>query len=348
MKNVVYMMVIPIVLTGVAVCDIIIAGLERIAEPGDIVYVSGFSSIEIGGHPCNISIDLVKMGYRAHDIIVVSSIGSDLCGEFILNTLEGYGIVTEFQIHKDARSNKNVILVVKGEDRRFHVDVDATIRLSPDHVINVIKRYRPKIFYIASSLLGNVDEKLRDILMISRGCGAINMVDVAAAKPFGKKNWDFLIDSLNNTDIFHANLYEARRVFGVDSIDRVVKNILRFGVKIALITDGENGAYLAKDNYMMYQPAFKVDVIDPTGAGDAFQAGFIYKLVDILKENINPYNLDSLGVEELKHILLWAQASGASCVMGIGTTSSVSQENIKHIILNQGDSILKATKIYRI
>ncbi len=341
-------MVVPIVLTGVAVCDIIIAGLERIAEPGDIVYVSGFSSIEIGGHPCNISINLAKMGYRIHDVIAVSSIGSDLCGEFILNILRGYGIITEFQIHKDARSNKNVILVVKGEDRRFHVDVDATIKLSPDYVIEVIKRYRPRVFYIAPGLLGYVDENLRNILMISRMYGAINMVDVAAAKPFGRRDWDFLINSLDNTDIFHANLYEARRVFDIDSIDKAMKSILRFGVKIALITDGENGAYLAKDNYIIYQPAFRVDVVDPTGAGDAFQAGFIYKLVDILKENTNLYSLDSLGVEELKHILLWAQASGASCVMGIGTTSTVSQENIKRLILDQGDSILKSTKIYTI
>ncbi|MEM1628794.1 MAG: carbohydrate kinase family protein [Desulfurococcaceae archaeon] len=329
-------------------CDIIITGLERIAEPGDIVYVSGFSSIEIGGHPCNISIDLTKMGYRAHSIVAVSSVGSDLCGEFILNTLRRYGIVAEFQVHRDARSNKNVILVVRGEDRRFHVDVDAAIKLSPDHIARVIGKYKPGIFYIAPGILGHVDEKLRDILMISRGFNAINMVDVAAAKPFGKKSWDFLINSLDSVDIFHANLYEARKIFGVDSVEKIMESVLRFGVKLVLVTNGENGAYLAKDNYIIYQPAFKVEVVDPTGAGDAFQAGFIYKLVDTFGENINPHSLDNLELEELKHILLWAQASGASCVMGIGTTSSVSRENIEYLILNQGESILRATEVYTI
>ncbi|MCS7111535.1 MAG: carbohydrate kinase family protein [Ignisphaera sp.] len=336
-------MVVSIVLTGVAVCDIIIAGLERVAEPGDIVYVTGLSSIEIGGHPCNISIDLVKMGYRSGDIITVSSVGNDLCGKFILNTLRSYGIVTEFQIHRDAQTNKNIILVVKNEDRRFHVDVDATTRLSIDHVISVIERYRPRLFYIAPGLLGSVDERLRDVLTVSRRLNAINMIDIGAAKPFGKKGWDFLIDSLNSVDIFHANLYEIRRVFGIDSISRAAKSLLNQGVRIVLITDGENGAYLAKDGYLVYQPAFKVEVIDPTGAGDAFQAGFIYKLIDALNGDLNM--LDTLELGELKHVLLWAQASGASCVMGVGATTSVSRKNINQLISSQGDSILRATKI---
>lgn len=338
-------MVIPIVLAGVAVCDIIIANLERIAEPGNIVYVSGSSSIEIGGHPCNIAIDLVKMGYKSSDIIAISSIGRDLCGEFILNTLKKYGIVVEFQIERNSNSNKNVILVVKNEDRRFHVDVDATTKLSVDHVINVIRRYRPGIFYIAPGLLGNVDDNLRNIFRASKEVGAINITDIAAAKPFGKDTWTFLINSLEVVDIFHANLYEARRVFGIDSITEIMKRILGLGVKIALITNGEKGAYLAKDNYIVYQPAFKVEVVDPTGAGDAFQAGFIYKLVDTLKKDFNPNKLDDLELEELKYILLWAQAAGASCVTGIGTTSSVSRQNIEYLILSQGDSILKATEV---
>lgn len=336
---------IPIVLTGVAVCDIIITGLDRIAEPGDIVYVSGSSSIEIGGHPCNISIDLTKMGYRASDIIAVSAVGDDLCGEFILNTLRRHGVVVEFQVERGVSSNKNVILVVKNEDRRFHVDVGATNRLSTVHVIDVIKRYRPRVFYIAPGLLGDVDNSLEHILRVSKSYGAVNIIDIAAAKPFGKNSWDFLISSLNNVDVFHGNLYEVKQVFGIDDVIKAMRAILGFGVKIALITVGERGAYLAKDDYIVYQPAFSVKVVDPTGAGDAFQAGFIYRLADLLGENLESDNLDRLGLEELKQILLWAQASGASCVTGIGTTISVSRENIEYLISSQGEKILKSTKI---
>lgn len=341
-------MVIHIVLTGVAVCDIIVAGLDSVAEPGDIVYVVGSSSIDVGGHPCNISIDLAKMGYRAGDIIAVSAVGDDLCGNFILNTLRSYGVLAEFQIYSGVQSNKNVILVTRNEDRRFHVDVGATIRLSVDHIARVIERYRPRIFYIAPGLLGSVDEKLRDVLKLSRAYGAVSMVDVGAAKPFSKKDWSFLIDSLDVVDVFHANLYEIRKIFGVGDAGRAAKTILDKGAKIVLITDGGNGAYLAKNDYIIYQPAFRVEVVDPTGAGDAFQAGFIYKLVDVLNGDLDTHHLDDLGLEELRGVLLWAQASGASCVMGVGATTSVSRKNIEWLISSQGSSILRATEVYTI
>jgi len=58
-----------ILLVGTAVCDFIVTSIDRLAEPSSIAYLSNDVAISIGGHPCNIAIDLVKLGRDSKYII---------------------------------------------------------------------------------------------------------------------------------------------------------------------------------------------------------------------------------------------------------------------------------------
>lgn len=337
-----------IMLVGTSVCDIVLI-TPRLSEPGDVIYLNKGVAISIGGHPCNIGIDLVKLGYNPKNIFVVSAIGNDYCGIFIEKTISEYSIQTKFFKLHDLGSTKNVIVVINGEDRRFHVDVGASYYLSLNHVLNEFSEIKPNLLFIAPGLLGEVDENLHGILKNALKLNSITFVDVGAAKPFSKSSWDFLIRALEYVDIFHCNTYELRKVMGEADIVRGVKRILDKGVKLMLITDGDKGAYIAKDGYLIHQKAFRVKVVDPTGAGDAFQAGLIYRLATIFGENLSRESLDEIvDVEMLSDLLLYAQAVGAVCVTAPGTTTAISRENIEKLLAEQRDYVLRSTICMRL
>ena len=336
-----------VMLVGVSVCDIVLV-TPKLSEPGGIVYLERGVTISLGGHPCNIGVNLAKLGYNPREVFVVSAIGDDFCGLFLEQELSKYNLQLRFTKLRGVGSTKNVIVVVGNEDRRFHVEMGASALLPPSHVLSVLEEVKPHLLHLAAGVISRVDEDLTTVLSRARSLGVVTFVDVGAAKPHGRDSWDFLLSALNYVDIFHCNTHELRSFLGTVEVLEGVKEILSRGVKVVLVTEGERGAYVAKDNYALHQEAFKVTPVDPTGAGDAFQAGFIYKLAELHGEKLNSKVLEDLDANTLAQLLLYAQAAGAACVTAPGTTTAVTRENVERLIQEQGNRVLKSTRMIKI
>ncbi len=322
---------------GILVVDLIAANLPKIAEPGHVVFTPRGIKIRIGGHAANFSIDEVKLGVSGNDIIVIGAVGNDIFGEFIENTLLSYGLDARLEKNQKIDTSKNVILVVRGEDRRFHVDIGANITLSVEHIMDTIKNDRPDIIYVgATGWLGEVDNKLKDILKTGAE-KALTFIDPIA--PY-KKDWGYIVPAFKYTDIFHCNNIEARMITSKDNIEEAAKELLNYGVKLVLITLGENGLYARTKSWSIRMGAFKVETIDPTGAGDAFSAGFIK---NIIKYNIR--NIENTDLDTVIDILVYASASGASATLKEGTTEGVDKNTVVNIIKEQKEKILDTLKI---
>jgi len=324
---------------GILVSDIIAAELPSIANPGEVIFTPRGIKLRIGGHPANVSIDLVKLGLKENSISLIGAVGKDIFGKFIEETLHKYGVKTHLQYY-DVGTSKNIILVVKGEDRRFHVEVGANQYLNPKPVYGILKEERPKIFYVgATGWLGKFDERLEEILQYAKEIGSITFVDIIA--PYGK-NWDYIIPSLKHTDIFHCNNIEASNITGEKTVKGNLVKLYEYGVEFPVITLGKNGLQALFRDKLIDMPAFQVNDIDPTGAGDAFCAGIIYKIIS------KKYRLNEIGVRDFKEILVFASAVGASATTEEGTTEGVKINFIQKIIKEQEQRILQNTKIKEI
>lgn len=322
---------------GILVVDIIAAGLPGIAEPGKVIFTPRGIKTRIGGHAANFSIDEVKIGLNGKDILVIGAIGYDIFGKFIEETLKRYGVLTDLERIKEADTSKNIILVVKGEDRRFHVDIGANIYLSVNHIIETIETRKPQIIYVgATGWLGKVDDNLDTILSKAED-STITFVDPIA--PYGK-DWKHILPALKYTDIFHCNDIEASMITDCTSIEKSGEKLLKKGVKMVLITMGEKGLYARTSSWSIRMNAFKVDTVDPTGAGDAFSAGVIYKLIE---KNIK--SVEEISVNKALDILVFASAAGASATLKEGTTEGVVRETIYSIIKKQGKEIMEQAVI---
>jgi len=320
---------------GILVCDIIAASLPKISDPGEVIFVPSGIELCIGGHSANVSIDLMKLGLPKGEVSSVGAVGKDLFGDFIEGELEKYGVITHLERKENFGTSKDLILVVKGQDRRFHVDVGANYWLDPDHVLTVLKNEKPQVFYIgATGLLGKFDRKLANILQEAKSLNCVTFLDPIT--PY-KHGWEPIISALKWADIFHCNDKEASSMTGKEKPENATKSLISEGAKLVIVSRGEKGLIAGTKEVMLDMPAFKVPLIDPTGAGDAFCAGMIYSIIQMTRHR--RLEITRLPIKKLIRILLEGEAAGAACVTAVGTTTAVTREKVDELLKEQGSPI---------
>jgi sugar/nucleoside kinase (ribokinase family) len=329
----------PLVLvSGIAVVDMIASGLGRVARPGELAFCSVRPSL--GGHACNVASDLVRLGLPRSRLRVIFPAGRDAFGEFLAGRLGEQGIRAEPVLARKAPTSLDLILVVRGEDRRYHADPGANIEMTAAPVLAVLERHRPRVYYAGGvGLLGRFDADLAAVLKRAKRLGALTFVDVVS--PYGK-TWAFLRRALPWTDVFHCNADEAGTLVEERDPARAAAAITRLGAKNVLVTLGGGGCAAAVGGAFVRMPAFEVGVVDPTGAGDAFSAGIILKVRRLLQRT---RGAGDLTMEDWKGILLYASACGAVCATGIGTTTAVRSRAVDVLIKRQGTRLAEATTI---
>ena len=325
---------------GILVVDIIAADLPKVSTPGELTFTPRGIEMHTGGHAGNVSIDLRKLGIREDDVSCVGAVGDDVFGDFLENLLNKHGIVTHLQRVKEAGTSKTIALVVSGEDRRFHTDIGANWHLSPEHVLSVLKNEKPAILYAGGiGITGRFDEELPKVLQKGKDLGCLTFLD--AVKPY-RRGWDLIFPSLKFTDVFHCNQDEAKGMTEKDNPKEAAKALIRKGAQLVIISMGEKGLIAETQNKLLEMTAFKVQVVDPTGAGDALCAGVISGLLKATGKKWR--GLSDLSIEDLSRILLEGEAAGATCVTMVGTTTAVTEQNVKKLLEEQGPEITRQVK----
>lgn len=328
-----------ILTTGFLIADIIAPDLPNVASPSDVVFTPSSIDLHIGGHPANLSIDLVKLGEDPEEIGVVGAVGEDLFGDFIENSLKDYGLQVFLQKDSEVNTSKNLILAERNKDRRFHIDVGANANLDGEYVEKVFEEQNPDFFYAAVGVTG-IDSEIRDLLRKAKSEGCVTFLDLI--KPHGK-DWDFVVPALEFADIFHCNDVEALNITKKDDIDSALEELMGIGnTKIIIVSKGEKGTLLRTPEYEISQPSFSVDSKDPSGAGDAFCAGVLLKVMEV------GFDVSLSDLERLADILMFGQAAGAVACTEAGTTTAVSESRVMEVIEEGGEGVRKETVVREI
>ena len=329
---------------GILVADLIAADLPKVSQPGEITFTPRPVEIHIGGHAANVSADLMKLGMRPGEVTCLGAVGNDPFGDFFEQTLTRHRISVKLQRTSAARTSVDLILVVKGEDRRYHCDVGANDELDPDFVLRAVKKEPPWLFNAGGAgLMAKVDRNLAKLLKEIKKLGSVTFL--SPVMPHGR-SWDFLRKALPWIDIFHCNDVEASSLTGQKDRRRAIKTLMAWGPRLVLVSRGAEGVVAADYNRLLTMNAFRVRTLDPTGAGDAFCAGFIRTAVRRF-EAAGTRSLD-WDDEILTEILVEAQAAGAACVTGIGTTSAVTRKAVNQLKAGQGDRVRRTLRILSI
>lgn len=133
---------------------------------------------------------------------------------------------------------------------------------------------------------------------------------------------------VNYCDIIKFSDAEFQFMTNSDNLIRGVANLLKLGVKIVLISQGANGCVVASRKGIQQIPTHKIDIVDTTGAGDAFLGAFIYKILSGGKK-IEEYSND-----ELCLFAKFANAGASICSTDFGAiTAMADAETIEKFML---------------
>ncbi|PSB04490.1 carbohydrate kinase family protein [Merismopedia glauca] len=263
-----------------------------------------------GGAPANVACGLVKLGTPA---TFIGCVGKDASGEALVKELQSVGVdVTGIQYHPTAPTREVYVLRSPTGDREFAgfgnlpPDCFADAFLQADRLIE-------SLFLEAEYLvLGTLELAYPETRKAVNK--ALDLAHKYNLKILLDVNWRsmFWLDPLEATplirqvikqvDFLKLSTEEAEWLF--DTIDPGAIAYRLNSVEGVLVTAGENGCYYCISESEGHIPAFGVNVVDTTGAGDAFVAGFLHQLCQCgMKQLQKP--------ETIKNLVVYASAVGA-------------------------------------
>jgi len=255
---------------GVLVADVIVRPVDRWPQPGGLILVDRVE-LHSGGLAHTTGVALAKLGVST---AVVGRVGADRLGEFLVDVLREHGI--EAYVHQDAGTSTSatVVAVASGGDRSFLHMPGANARLVPEDVPETLLADSRLVHLGGYFLLPGLDgEPAAALLRRAKALGCGTSLDVA---------WDAhgrwmsaLAPCLRYVDVLFGNLDELACVTGRADPAEIAAELRALGAGTVVVKLGEAGAYVDDGTWRGRVPAFSVDVVDTTGAGDAFCAGFL-------------------------------------------------------------------------
>jgi sugar/nucleoside kinase (ribokinase family) len=261
--------------------------------------------VRAGGCAANVAIDLAKQGIS---VDVVGCVGEDSAAEVLCRTFERHKVGSSRLVRvKDHPTSKTVILLIEGQDRRYLHVTGANRDFSIDHISRDWLASL-KVFYLGGLFgLPGIDlNKLAGLLEFCRAQKVATVVDVIAPDNLG--GMALLKPLLPLIDVFVPNEDEARAFTGLTNAHDQLRVFEKAGAHTVIITRGGEGTVAVQEGRLWSSGTYQMDVVDPSGSGDAFTSGVIRSL---------------LQGWELPQMLRYASAVGASATRAAGTTDSV-------------------------
>ena len=289
---------------GIFVVDVLGRPIDSFPEKGKLVL---FDELEIhtGGCANNTAIVLSRLGVS---VGAMGKIGDDHFGNLVLQTLTDNKVDTA-GIQQDANANTSYTFVAIASDgeRSFCHYIGANGELCENDLNWDIIR-RVKILHIAGALvMPKFDgQPMANVLKKAKALGITTSLDTAWDAT-GK--WlETLQPCLPFVDIFLPSLTEAEHITGTSELREITNFLRNYGISTIGIKMGERGSYVSTPDEELFVPAYPVNTVDATGAGDAYVAGFLAGTVKGW---------------DLKTTTELASATGAACVTAIGTTAGI-------------------------
>ena len=246
-----------ILVVGSSNIDLVVS-VDRLPGRGETVLGSRFAQ-SFGGKGANQAIAAARAGA---DVAFLSKLGADANGLLIERHLAEQGLLRPILL-RDAEFPTGVamILVDHSGENQIAVVPGSNGRLTPTDVLQ-----HRELIAGARVLLVQMEiplETVLEALRLGRECGLTTILNPAPAAPLPP-------DLLRLVDILTPNETEAQMLTGSTDPEEAARILTGRGVGTVVVTCGPGGAFLTTGNDVIHVPGFRVETIDSTGAGDAF------------------------------------------------------------------------------
>ncbi len=291
--------------------DIILQAKDLKPEYGQAEKLIDDASFTIGASAVIVAAGAAKLGLK---VAFVGLVADDLFAKYMLQEMQGLNIdVSRVVVKAELKSGFSIIFLEKNDraimtyagsiDKLKYSDIDLSIldkakhlHLSSFFLLKELRPDIPKLFKLAKSkaLTTSLDSNWDP-----------------------SNNWTGITETLKYTDIFLPNENEILALSKKDNISEAVK-LLSEQVAIIALKLGEKGAIVKTKNKEISVEPIKVEVVDTTGAGDSFDAGFLHGF-------INGLSLEACLKQAVICGSLSTRAAG-------GTTAQANLEELKRLL----------------
>lgn len=220
-----------------------------------------------GGKGANQGVAIAKLN---NNITFLGKVGNDIFGEELLKSMEEWGVNVEHIEISDASTGIAVINVDREGNNNIVVIPGANYDVDKEYLERHLKAFKESdiILFQLEIPLDTVKKGLK----ISKNLGKITILNPAPAKELDN-------EIIKNVDILIPNEYELERISKIpvkdeNSMLEAAEFLLKKGVKEIVVTLGDKGVLHVNSKGHKFYDAYRVNVVDTTGAGDSFIGGF--------------------------------------------------------------------------
>lgn len=298
-----------VIIIGAAIVDLPLRPVSK--EVFDTVsYPVDGISMTIGGDAINEATIITRLG---HKVSLMSCIGVDVAGAFVLSHCERTGIDTTY-IKQDPGidTSINVGLVAADGERTFITNRQGSLWKFKYEDLDLSALKDAKILSFASIFNNPLfdNKAMVSVFKKAKEEGMIICADMVS--PRLNEKLEDITEALGYVDYFFPNFEEASEMTGETDEAKVADKLYACGVKNVVMKIGKRGCYIRNAQGAQIVPACKgVTAIDTIGAGDNFASGFITGLLE---------------GKSIRDCAVYANCTAAVSVQYVGATGGVNEK----------------------
>ncbi len=291
-----------ILVVGELNVDLVVSGLSAQPALGQEILADQLTVV-MGSSSAIYAVGLARLGAP---VDFVGKVGADHYGDFMTDQLRERGVGVQHIIRDDTIHTGMTISLTYPHDRALitHLGSISALRLQEINTA-ILPRYHH--LHVSSYFLQKeLQAGLPQLFHQARDAGLTTSLDTGW-DPDEQWGGERLLALLNQVDLFMPNQTEACAIARADDAKQALRQLAKRARQV-VIKLGAAGAITLHDGQIIHSPAFPVNVVDTTGAGDSFNAGLTFARV-----------VQELALPEA---LRFANACGAHSTTALGGTAA--------------------------
>lgn len=249
--------------------------VDRIVRPDEEGFISSTEN-HPGGSAANTIVGLSRLGTKTG---YIGKVAEDDGGRILLNDLSFEGVDTtgvSVTNNQNDRSGECLIMVDGRGDRGILVDpgVNDTISIAD---VDMDQVNSAALIHLTSFVCRNSDTSFKTQKHVAASTTADISLDPGTL--YAERGMEALMEFISQARVVLPSEHELKLMTGCEDVREGASMLIDAGAQWVAVKMGAQGCYVADGSIKRQIPAQKVNVVDTTGAGDAFNAGFIYGML---------------------------------------------------------------------